>query len=174
MRLAKGGSREDFVRMPPSSGGSPSTLAVQPRGKERRLAARAQAAAKESRAEQRAIEAEMLEPREERSRAALERRRARSLTKVAASVLQRPPSSRVRTTSSHRADCRGALHGFARECECSARSATCEPAGASSRSQGRDQCSVNCKLRATPEHQPGSNDFNAALILPGGINVEVS
>ena len=68
MRLARDGSRKDSVRMSLSSGGSPSTLAVLPRGKERRLAARARAAAKESRAEQRAVEAEMLGPRGERSR----------------------------------------------------------------------------------------------------------
>ena len=105
MRLARGGSRDDSARMSLSSGGSPSTLAVPRRGRERRLAAKARAAAKESRADQRAVKAEMLGPREEAG-TALERRRARSLTKVAASVLQRPPSLRARTTSLHRADCR--------------------------------------------------------------------
>ena len=68
----------------------------------------------------------------------------------------------------------GALLGFARDCECSAGSATCGPAGGSGRSSGRDQTSVNCKLRAPPERKPFSNDFNAALILPGSINIEVS
>ena len=33
---------------------------------------------------------------------------------------------------------------------------------------------ANCKLRAAPERKPVSNDFNAALILPGGINIEIS
>ena len=76
-----------------------------PRGREKRLAAKARAAAKESRADQQAVKAEILGPREEAG-AALERRRAKSLTKVAVSALQRPPSSRARTTSLHRADCR--------------------------------------------------------------------
>ena len=50
----------------------------------------------------------------------------------------------------------GALLGFARDCECSAGSATCGPAGSSSRSQsqGGDQSSVNCKLRAPPSASP--------------------
>ena len=60
-----------------SSGGSPSTLAVPPRGRERRLAAKARAAAKQSRADKRAVKAEMLGPREEAG-TALERRRAKS------------------------------------------------------------------------------------------------
>ena len=68
----------------------------------------------------------------------------------------------------------GALLGFARECECSSGGATCGPAGGTSRSQGGDECSVNCKLRAPPERKPVSNDFNAALILPGGLNIEIS
>ena len=54
------------------------------KGKERRLAAKARAAR------------EMLGPREAAG-TALARRLAKSLTKVAASVLQRPPSSRART-----------------------------------------------------------------------------
>ena len=58
-----------------NSGGSPSTLAVPPRGTERRLAAKARAAAEESRADQRAAKAEIQGPREEAG-AALERRRA--------------------------------------------------------------------------------------------------
>ena len=57
---------------------------------------------------------------------------------------------------------------------CSAGSATCRPAGGSSRSQAGDLSRVNCKLRAPPERKPVRNDFNAALILPGGINIEVS
>ena len=88
-----------------SSGDSLSTLAVPPKGKERRLVAKARAAAKEIKADQRKAKAEMVGPREEAG-AARARRRARSLTKVAASVLQRPPSSRASTTSLQRADCR--------------------------------------------------------------------
>ena len=45
-----------------SSGDSPSTLAAPPRGKERRLAAKARAAAKESKADQREAKAEVLGP----------------------------------------------------------------------------------------------------------------
>ena len=60
--------------------------------------AKAREAAKQSKADQREAKAEMLGPREDAG-TALARRRARSLTKVAASVLQRPPSSRARTTS---------------------------------------------------------------------------
>ena len=78
-----------------SSGDSPSTLAVPPRGKERRLVAKARAAAKESKADQRKAKAEMVGPREEAGG---------SLTKVAASALQRPPSSRASTTSLQRAE----------------------------------------------------------------------
>ena len=58
-----------------SSGDSPSTL-------ERRLAAKARAAAKESKADQREAKAEMPGPREAAG-TALARRRAKSLTKVA-------------------------------------------------------------------------------------------
>ena len=45
-------------------------------------------------------------------------------------VLQRPPSSRARTTSLHRADCRSSrqVRSLARECKCSAGCATGSPA----------------------------------------------
>ena len=87
MRLARGGSREDSARTSLGSEGSPSTLAMPPRGEERGdLQQRHRQP--QSRADQRTVKAEMLRLREEAG-AALERRRARSLTKVAASVLQR-------------------------------------------------------------------------------------
>ena len=48
------------------------------------------------------------------------------------------------------------------------------PCGGSSTSQTGHQCSVNCKQRAPVECKSGSNDFDAALIQPGDINVEIS
>ena len=86
-----------------NSKGSPSTLAVCARGRDRRLAARARAAAKESKADQRVTyTAVALERRS--GGAARARLRARSWMNCAASVLQRPPRSIPSTTSRHRAE----------------------------------------------------------------------
>eukprot|EP00439_Symbiodinium_sp_Y106_P041772 s2421_g5.t1 len=130
-------------RMSLRGGDSPSTLAVPPTGKERRLATKVRAAAKEIKTDQREVKAEMLGPREEAG-AARARAPARSLTKVAASELQRPPSSqaRTRTTSLHRAD-----WGYPR--------------------------SVDYKLCATPKCKAVGNDLDAALILPGDVDIEI-
>ncbi|OLQ04309.1 hypothetical protein AK812_SmicGene12596 [Symbiodinium microadriaticum] len=126
MRLARGRSREDFARMSLSGGGE---------------------GAKRGDLQQRhGQKGEQSRPASDKGRnaGALERRRARSPTKVAASVLQRPPSSRAWTTdklASRRLSELGvgALLGSA---------------------HSRD-------LRT-------SNDVNAVLILPGGINPQVS
>ena len=154
MRLSRGGSREDSARMSLSSGGSPSTLAVPPRGKERRLAAKARAAVKESGADHRAVKAEMLGPRAEAG-AALERAEAREKSDKGGSF-SAPAATELESEDDKLASRRlselwvGALLGSARECECSAGSVTCGPAGGSSRSERGDQCSVNCKLRPPP------------------------
>ena len=68
----------------------------------------------------------------------------------------------------------GALLGFARECKCSAGSAAGSSAGGTSKGQRGHKCSVDCELRATPKCKSICNDFNAALILPGDIDVEVT
>ena len=73
------------------SKGSPSTLAVCARGRERRLAARARAAAKDSKADQRVTYAAVALERRSGG-AARARLRARSRMNCAASVLQRPPA----------------------------------------------------------------------------------
>ena len=86
-----------------NSKGSPSTLAVCARGRDRRLAARARAAAKESNADQRVTYAAVALERR-RGGAARVRLRARSRMNCAASVLQRQPSSIPSTTSRHRAE----------------------------------------------------------------------
>ena len=159
-----------------NSGGSPSTLAVPPKGRERRLAAKARAAAKESRADQRAAKAETGTAGGSRGGARAEAReksdKGGSFSAPAATELESEDDKLASRRLSELWV--GALLGFARECECSSGSATCGPAGGTSRSQGGDQCSVNCKLRSPPERKPVSNDFNAALILPGDINIEIS
>ena len=53
MRLAKGGEADGSARRSLRSGGSPSTLSAPESGKERRLVAKARAAAKASRADHR-------------------------------------------------------------------------------------------------------------------------
>ena len=95
-RMARGGSRAESARTSLRSDTSRSRLAVPAKGKHRRLAAKERAAAKESNADHRDAKAEMLGPRMTAATARA-RERARSLTKQAASWLQRPPRSTART-----------------------------------------------------------------------------
>ena len=102
-RLARGGSEAESASMSLNGGSSPSTFAVPVSGSDRRLAAKERAAAKDKSADHRRVNAEMA--------AALEGggaeralHRASCLTKVAASALQRPPTSIARTVSLQRLD----------------------------------------------------------------------
>ena len=102
-RLARGGSETESASMSLNGGSSPSTFAVPVSGSDRRLAAKERAAAKDKSADHRRVNAEMA--------AALEGggaeralHRASCLTKVAASALQRPPTSIARTVSLQRLD----------------------------------------------------------------------
>ena len=102
-RLARGGSEAESASMSLNGGSSPSTFAVPVSGSDRRLAAKERAAAKYKSADHRRVNAEMA--------AALEGggaeralHRTSCLTKVAASALQRPPTSIARTVSLQRLD----------------------------------------------------------------------
>ena len=76
--------------------------AVPVRGKDRRLAAKERAAANDRSADHRCVYAEMLAARDEAG-PFLARARVRRRMKLAASELQRPPTSRAKTTSRARA-----------------------------------------------------------------------
>ena len=119
------------------------------RGKERRLAAKAQATTKDSKSDQPKAKAETLGPELESDDDQL--------------GSDRLSERRV-----------GAFLVLARECKCSAGSATGSSAPGTGRGPKGHQCSVNCKLRATPKCKSVSNDVDAALILPGDNNVEIT
>ena len=86
----------------PRRGEFPSTFAVPARGKDRRLAAKERPAANDRSADQRCVYAEILAARE-KAGPFLARALARRRMKLAASELQRSPTSRARTTSRARA-----------------------------------------------------------------------
>ena len=102
-------------------------------------------------------------------------------TKLAASALQRPPTSMPRTIKRHR-DARpnsgyvGAFVASAGTCKGCAGPAVAPQRrrGAPADVNGGHQGGVNCELRATPHRKSISNDLNAPLILPCSLEVEVA
>ena len=90
-RLAMGGGMAESTRTSLRAGGSPSTLAAPPSGSDRRLAAKVRAAAKEMGDDQRSVKAEVAAARQVAGTARA-RQRASKQTKLAASLLQRPPT----------------------------------------------------------------------------------
>ena len=98
---ARGGDSAESARTSLSKGDSPSTLAVLGIGKESKLAAKDLAAATDNNPDHRPTKAAIVAARC-RGRAARARARANNRTKLAASALQRPPTSMPRTTKRHR------------------------------------------------------------------------
>ena len=99
-REARGGDSAESARTSLSKGGSHSTLAVLEIGKESKLAAKDPAAATVNNPDHRPTKAAMVAARCRR-RAVRARARANNRTKLAASALQRPPTSMPRTTKRH-------------------------------------------------------------------------
>ena len=146
MRLARGGSKDDSARMSLSSGGSPSTLVVPPRGRERRLAAKARAAAKESRADQRAAKAETGTAGGSRGGARAEAReksdKGGSFSAPAATELESEDDKLASRRLSELWV--GALLGFARDSGCSAGSADLRGAPAEVTGETRVVSTASC------------------------------
>ena len=143
MWLAKGGLRAESAKMSLKRGGSPSTLAVAVSGKERRLAAKARAAAVERKEDHQQTKAATAGSREGAG-AGRARRFAKNLTKFAASWLQQPPSSRPGGVAKLRV---GSLFGFAGKEERSPGRAAASMPGHASRSQAG-------LFRPPPGHHP--------------------
>ena len=98
---ARGGDSAESARTSLSKGGSPPTLAVLEIGRESKLAAKDLAAATGNNPDHRPTTAAMVAARY-RGRAVRARARANNRTKLAASALQRPPTSMPRTIKRHR------------------------------------------------------------------------
>jgi len=103
-RLAMGGGSAESSRTSLRRGACPSTLAVPHSGKERRLATKDRAAAKDSSTDQRKANADAVAARVATG-AARARLRASSLTNSTALGEHRPPTSMPRTTNRHRLPC---------------------------------------------------------------------
>ena len=137
------------------TGEAPSTFAVPARGKDRRLAAKERAAANDRSADHRCVYAGLLAARDEAG-PFLARALARRRMKLAASKLQRPPTSMARTTGRARAALENS--GYVLSCG----------------SEGRDQGGVDSELPPPPQGQPVGYDLDLPLILSGRDEVEVS
>ena len=142
-----GGGMAESTRTSLRSGGSPSTLAVPPSGSDSRLAAKARAAAKEMRDDQRSVKAEMVAARQVAGTARA-RQRASKRTKLAASGLIAPAPSNFKRDDGEPAAVGtaelwvGALLGPPGCLEGCSSSLARDPARGTSSGEGKDQGGV--------------------------------